>query len=462
MPRPSRPQLGLLVVGLGTIPAPLDTAVNIAMPSITAAFALPLQDIRWIVIAYVLTYASLMLVFGRLGDLFGYRRIFQLGLLVSALGFLACSLAPSYALVLLGRMLQGVGAALALSCGPALAISLLDERERTRALGFYAGVTAAGAALGPLLGGLLVERWGWSAVFAFRIPVVLAALMLSWLIPPPAATGARDRFDAIGAVLLVAWMAALLFAFAVHAGPFGRLVPFALVLFGLVTFAAFVVHETRTTQPLIRLGYFRDADFAVMNAMSIAVNFATFSVLILVPYYLVRVAGLELAAGGGVLALGAGGTIIGARLAGRLARSARVGRLALAGIALNIMGLGAISSWTAATPMLGLGLALLAQGVGLGLFQVAYADFVTASLPVADRGVAGSLTILTRTIGVVTGATGLAAAFAHFEAAALATGETAVAAFLAGFQSTFLGVAVGLALLALLSLLRPGVWFGRA
>ena len=89
MPRSRRPQLGLLVVGLGTIPAPLDTAVNIAMPSITTAFALPLQDIRWIVVAYVLTYASLMLVFGRLGDLFGYRTIFQLGLLVSALGFIA-------------------------------------------------------------------------------------------------------------------------------------------------------------------------------------------------------------------------------------------------------------------------------------------------------------------------------------------------------------------------------------
>src|SRR5262245_44743534 len=107
MPRAAPPLLGLLVVGLGTLPAHLDAAVNIAMPSITAAFALPLQDIRWIVIAYVLVYASLMLVFGRLGDLFGYRTIFQLGLIVSALGFLAWALAPSYALVLLGRMLQG-------------------------------------------------------------------------------------------------------------------------------------------------------------------------------------------------------------------------------------------------------------------------------------------------------------------------------------------------------------------
>jgi len=461
MPRSRRPQLGLLVVGLGTIPAPLDTAVNIAMPSITTAFALPLPDIRWIVVAYVLTYASLMLVFGRLGDLFGYRTIFQLGLLVSALGFSACALAPSYGLVLLGRILQGVGAALALSCGPALAISLFEEGGRTRALSFYAAVTAAGGALGPLLGGLLIEQWGWAAVFAFRVPIVLAALMLSWLIPASAQVGARERFDAMGALLLVAWMSSLLFAFAVHAGPFGPLVPLVLILFGLAALAGFILQETRTPQPLIRLALFRNVDFVVINAMSIAVNFAAFGVLILVPYYLVRAAGLAPAAGGAVLAISACGTILGAWLAGRLAGHVRIGRLALAGIVLNVAGLGAVSAWTATTPVYVLGLVLLLQGVGLGLFQVAYADFVTASLPVADRGVAGSLTILTRTIGFVTGATGLAAGYAHFEAAALAVGAAAPAAFLAGFQSTFLAASAALGALALLSLLRPGVWLGR-
>jgi MFS family permease len=461
MPRPTRPQLALIVVGLGTLPAPLDSAVNIAMPSITAAFALPLQDIRWIVVAYVLTYASLMLVFGRLGDLFGYRTIFQLGLLVSALGFSACALAPSYGLVLIGRVLQGIGAALALSCGPALAISLFAEGERTRALSFYAGVFAAGGALGPLLGGLLIERWGWAAVFAFRVPIVLTALALSWLIPASAEAPARERFDALGALLLVGWMSTLLFAFAVYAGTFGPLVPLALVLFGLATFAGFILHETRTPQPLIRLAYFRDPDFVVINAISIAVNFAAFSILILVPYYLVRAAGLAPATGGVVLAISAGGAIVGAWLAGRLAARVRIGRLALAGIALNVAGLGAISTWTVGTSVWALGSALLVQGVGLGLFQVAYSDFVTASLPVADRGVAGSLTILTRTIGFVTGATGLAASFAHFEGAALAAGVPGPAAFLTGFQSTLLAVSAALGALALLSLLRPGVWLGR-
>src|SRR5262249_57800461 len=97
--QPARPEVGLLVVGLGTLPAPLDTAVNIAFPSITRAFVLPLEDIRWVVIAYVLTYASLMLACGRLGDLLGYRPIFRLGLLVSAVGLTTCSMAPTYPLL---------------------------------------------------------------------------------------------------------------------------------------------------------------------------------------------------------------------------------------------------------------------------------------------------------------------------------------------------------------------------
>src|SRR5215510_13672918 len=180
--RPLRPRVGLLVIGLGTLLAPLDTAVNIAFPSITQAFALNLEDIRWVVVAYVLTYASLMLACGRLGDLVGYRPVFQVGLLISALGLFTCSMAPNYALLLGGRALQGLGIALTLSCGPALVTSLLPERERARALAFYAGVIAVGGALGPIVGGILVARWDWPSVFWFRVPIAVLALALSHLI----------------------------------------------------------------------------------------------------------------------------------------------------------------------------------------------------------------------------------------------------------------------------------------
>lgn len=457
MSRFSRPAAGLIVVGLGTLAAPLDTAVNIAFPSITQAFALELRDIRWVVIAYVLTYASLMLVFGRLGDLLGYRRIFQLGLLVSALGFAACSAAPTYPLLLIGRMLQGVGIALTLSCAPALAISLFQESDRTRVLGIYAAISAAGSALGPLLGGLLVERFGWPAVFWARAPIVLVALALSWIIPATRGGSVRG-FDGIGALLLVVWFSALLMVFAVDDGPLGAALPLGLALLAALAFVAFVIRETRHPQPLIRLSLFRDPDFAVMNAASIAVNLVSFAVLLLVPYYLVRVAHLDAAAGGILLACGAGGTVVGSWLAGRLAGRIRIGRLALAGVVLGTVGLWLVSMWTPATTLGIVAVSLLLQGLGVGLFQVAYADLVIATLPPQERGVAGSLTMVTRTIGIVGGATSLSAAFRHFEAAAGVAGAAAPDAFLAGFQTTFQYAALALALFLALSLLRPRTW----
>lgn len=457
MSRLPRPEVGLLIVGGGTLVAPLDTAVNIAFPSMTQAFELGLEDIRWVVIAYVMTYASLMLVCGRLGDLVGYRPIFQFGLALSALGLVGCAIAPSYALLLLGRMLQGIGIALTLSCGPALATSLFGEHKRTRTLAFYAGVMSVGTALGPLVGGFLVAQWGWAAVFWFRVPLAVLALAASWLIAAAPKAPPVQGFDVIGATLLVLFMSALLLALALLRGPFGPTVPSGLALLGLFAFVAFLVQEACCPQPLIRLSLFRNLDFVVFNSASIAVNLAAFGVLLLVPYYLLQVASLDVTSGGAVLALGAAGAVVGAWVAGKLARRVPLGWLALAGIALNIAGLWTVSTWTQASPLATVGLSLLAQGLAVGLFQVVYTDYVAGTLPLADRGVAGSLAMVTRTIGIVLGATVLSEAFTHFEAAAHAS-QVAADAFLVGFQSTFRYTAIGLGLSVAFSLLCAHIW----
>src|SRR5258708_15365357 len=133
----ARPGLGVLVVAIGTLVVPFDSSVNFAFPYITRAFGLPIPAIQWVVISYTLTYAALMLVFGRVGDLLGYRRIFLAGSLWSAIAFVLCAMAPSYGAVLAARVMQGVGAALVLSCGPALATRLHPETSRTPVLGLY-------------------------------------------------------------------------------------------------------------------------------------------------------------------------------------------------------------------------------------------------------------------------------------------------------------------------------------
>ncbi len=440
-----RALLGLLVVCLGTIAAPLDSAVNIAFPSITQRFGLAVTDIRWIAIVYVLTYASLLLIFGRLGDLVGHRIVFQIGLLTATLGFAGCAAASSYELLLGARVLQGIGIALTLSCAPALATSLYDERERTRILGIYAAMTALGGVIGPLAGGLLVERFGWSAVFWARIPLVAGALALSWTIPPRPGQGSSSGLDLVGSVQLAVAMCGLIGGLVIKApvaGPLGWLLPLGLIGIGGISLVAFVQRQSRHASPIIRPALFRDPPFTLMNIASVVANFATFGVVLIVPFYLVGIVRLETSVAGVVLSLAALGTIAGSALAPGVI--ARLGGMATAatGMLLSSAGLLGIAMWSLHTPIAPMVPALLLQGFGMGLFLVAYTDLVTATLPVAERGVAGSLTMLTRSIGIITGAAGLSALHGMFEAASRSDNATPIDAFMAGFQAALAGAAV--------------------
>src|SRR5690348_10811589 len=150
-PMGSRLVLRLVLAGLGTSVVPLDTAVNIAFPEITANFDLPVEMIQWVVICYVLTYASLMLAFGRIGDVWSHGRVFRAGLLWSGIAYLLCAAAPSYEWLLFCRFLQGVGAALIVSCAPALVTGLFPENRRSRAVAIFTLMYAIGSAAGPVL-----------------------------------------------------------------------------------------------------------------------------------------------------------------------------------------------------------------------------------------------------------------------------------------------------------------------
>lgn len=408
------PVCRLLIVGLGTLAVPLDSAVNIAFPAITAHFGLPIAAIQWVVISYVLTQTSLMLSFGRIGDMLGYRRVFLAGTGISTLAFTACALAPSYPALIGARVLQGIGAGLILSCGPALATSLYPEAMRTRILARYMAMFAIGSALGPAVFGLLVERLGWSAVFSLRAPIALTAFLLAWTLPRPPRGARRESFDGIGGALLAVSLGLLLLTLNQlrYPGP-------GLAVTGLLAATGFVLfyrRERRFACPIIDFALFDAPGFALINVGNALMNLAAFSIMLLVPFALSRVPGLSLPLAGLVLAASPAGMILAAPVAARLApRSA--GLIGMALSAAGLFGISLTSGYAGLTAAMGV------QGVGMGLFQVAYFDTVTAMVPARDRGVAGALGMATRTIGMVTGATMLMLAFqvrqdaAGFEAA---------------------------------------------
>jgi predicted MFS family arabinose efflux permease len=405
-PAKRRRAAGVLVVGLGSSLAPLDAAVNVAFPPITAAFMLPPQCILWVAVCYVLTYTCLILAFGQLGDRIGHRRVFRFGLIVSIAAFGLCAVAPSYAWLLWGRIIQGVAAALVLSCAPALITSLYPATQRTHALAMFASVFAFAGALAPVLGGIAIEWLGWPGVFWFRLPIALISLALLPLLREPAAQSGPSTTR-------VWWWSSTL----------------AMAL--------------------------REPHFAMLNGISIVINTVVFATWLIGPYYLSRVGGFSATASGLWLALAPIGTMLGAAWVRYLLAKLSIQRIALLGTAMLSLAHVIIAFWSMpANPTL-IVVAWLTLGLGLGLFQTAYSDLVIDRFAAHERGLAGSMTMVTRAIGIVLGAWLLSAAMTRLELSFNRAGMTALPAFLAAFQTLFLALAVGLTVLMAMWLVLP-------
>jgi MFS family permease len=352
--------------------------------------------------------------------------------------FLLCAAAPSFGLLLFCRFLQGIGAALILSCAPALVTGLFPEDRRSRALAAFTMMHALGSAAGPLLGGLLVDIWGWPAVFWFRAPIALTALVFIAGLPAAPPRGRREPVDIVGAGLLALAISTLLLTLNQLQQP-GRQFFLMIALCGIAvaSFFYFVRWEGRVAQPIINLDFFRTGGFALVNGASVLVYLTSFSVLLFAPYYLVRFTDLPLPLAGAVLAASSIGNIAASPLAGQMIERFPAARVAALGAILNGAGLSLIGGWYLATPPVLVVAPLVLQGFGVGLFQVSYMDLVMGTLPPRHRGVAGSLAMLTRTLGVVTGATLLTLVFHGFEASAMANGIEAAGGFLSSFRTTF-------------------------
>ena len=273
----------------------LDTAVNIAFPAITAAFDLDPVQIQWVIVAYVLSYATLLLPLGRLADRVGHGRVLVLGLAVSAVGLAACSLAQVFVGFLVGRMVQGVGIGLVLASAPALVSLAASEEARPRALGVFQMAVSLGVAVGPPLGGLLVELADWRAVFWFRAPLaglLCLAALAAGLWRAPSLAGRPPPLDLAGALCLGVGLGAVLVA-ARWSATWGWLSPTTLAVFGLgaAAIGLFVAIERRSELPLVDLGLLAVPSFALANALNLVANATMFVLWLLGPYLLVTVRG---------------------------------------------------------------------------------------------------------------------------------------------------------------------------
>lgn len=349
----------VLLAALGTLVVSLDSCINITLPALAEAFGTGPAGIRWVIICYVLTYALTSLAAGLLADRLGPGRVFGAGLWLSGAAFLGYLLVGSFGALLAARVLQGLGGGLVYGTAPALVTLALPADRHGRGLGFLALGMGAGFSVGPALGGVLLDAFGWRAAFLFRAPLALAIAAAAALALGAGRGGGR-------------W----------------QLPP--------------------------RAEWLRWPVLRVLLLAALA-NWAQFAVWLLAPFYLVSVRRLSPGAGGLFFMLTPLGTATMAPLAGWL--TDRIGSRwpVTVGLLAEAAGLLAISRFAAETPPLGVAGGLLLVGLGLGLFQVPNLAQAMAAFPGARQGVAGGLAFMSRTLGTVLGVQATASVFGALE-----------------------------------------------
>lgn len=412
----------LFLVGLDT------TIVTVALPQIGASLGVGEGRRAWVVDAYTVPFASLLITSGALADRFGRRRVFQTGLLVFGLASVACATAPSAGLLVAARAAQGVGASMLTPVALAIVVNAMTApRERARAIGVWSAMFGLSMAAGPVTGGALLAAFDWRAVFWINGPLVLTAILLVVAFVPESRALRARRLDAIGQVLL-ALMLAIAVGLLIEGPRVGWGSPFALIAYGALplVFAAFWWAESHRDDPLIDPGLFRLAPFAGAVGSALTVFFAFSATLLLTTLLLQEGLGLTPVEAGAATLPMALGTIACAPLAGDLVGriGPRVPLLAAGGCLL--LG-GALLTTLAAdmnVPVLLVAYALV--GIGVGLSNPPITNTAVSSLPPARAGVAGGITSTARQVG-----TALGIAMAGSLAAMMPTaGSTASAAAL--------------------------------
>lgn len=264
------------------------SVVNLALPAVQADFGTSLRDVQWVMNAYLLMLGSFMPVGGSLGDRYGLRRIFVIGTVIFGLGALAAAFAPSLPWLVAARLLHGLGGALLVPTSLALIGSHFEEHERGRAIGTWAGASALTTALGPVLGGWLVDRWNWPAVFLLVVPFAIVTVLICLWRVPASPSRTREKLDYPGALALAASLATLIYGLVAPVSGVGKAM---FMLLALLFGAAFLWRERTFRAPMLPLRLFRSPVFSGANAMTLLLYGALSGVLFFLPFNLIQVQG---------------------------------------------------------------------------------------------------------------------------------------------------------------------------
>jgi EmrB/QacA subfamily drug resistance transporter len=423
--------LGALALSLMVIS--LDhTILNVAIPSLRDDLSATASELQWVMDAYVLVFAGLLLAAGSLGDRFGRKRALQFGLLVFAAGSVASALSTSSEMLIASRALMGIGGAFIMPATLSIITNIFPAEERGKAIAAWAAVSGLGIVLGPIAGGVLLESFDWSAVFWVNIPLIAIAIIAGRSLIPESRDPEPWPLDIPGVALSIGGLVSLTWAI-IEAPAKGWTDPMVLGVFagGAALAAAFVAWELRTPTPMLEMRLFRNPRFSAASA-SLTIAFAAMmGVVFLFTQYLQSVLGYSaLEAGVAMLPTGVA-LIVAAPISAKL--DARFGtKVVVAGGLLTVAaGLGIGAALDASSSYVQVAASLAAFGAGMGLCMAPTTDAVMGAVPLDMAGVGSAMNDATRMVG---GALGIAI-----------LGSVASSGYGAGVESSVQGLPAGAA-----------------
>lgn len=389
---------------------------TIALPTLADEFGASLAHVQWVVLAYLLAVTTFIVTVGRLGDQFGFRPVFLVGLMVFVIGSGLCALSPTLNGLIAARAFQGLGGAILLAMPVALVRELVAKERTGFAIGLLGSMSAIGTALGPSLGGLLIQYLGWRWPFLLLAVVGLGLVILAAKIIPAKSqrqTQPTAQIDWIGMILLAFALVCLSLATSEGGRDFS-LRQGVLIVMGLVGVWAFVLVERHVKDPLIRPGFFRSRTIVTALVGNFVVSMVMMSTLVLGPFYLTHVLGLSAAVVGQVMAIGPAMSALSGLPAGRLTDrwgSIRATKWGLAQLIVGLLGLVFLPDSYGLTGYI---VALLLLTPGFQLFLAANTTHLMTIVTEDQKGVTSGLLGLSRNLGFISGTCVLGLCFSYW------------------------------------------------
>ena len=397
----------LVVIGLGTFMTALDSSiVNVILPLVRDSLGSDFASTEWVVTIYLLVLSGLLLSFGRMGDMYGHRRVYMAGFMLFVLSSMMCGLSGTIIWLVIFRATQALGAAMLASNSPAILTHNFPPQQRGQALGLLATMTYLGLVAGPSVGGWLANAFSWEAVFFINLPIGILALFLSWhLIPDDSHSPGGERFDIVGAGLFTLGLSLLLLGLNQgHAWGWNSLPVLGLLLVSVLLLIGFVTVENRIAAPMLDLNLFRSPVFSLTVLSAILNYICVYSVIFLMPQYLIDGRGLNSASAGILLTAQSLVMAVIAPISGT--QSDRVGTRLPSMIGMGLLALGTLTlsrlDPVSANLMIILGLAIV--GLGTGAFISPNNSALMGAAPKHQQGIAAGVLATARSFGMVIGA----------------------------------------------------------